>query len=109
MTIETPAAKCPHCGEPLSFQVTTQLMSDSRMSFVLHPNKGELLSARTVGDSITNMEKLLVAVGKDLGVKTTVLVEGLQWTDGSVKVDMIVARHVPGIKQREPVSSGVRK
>ena len=46
------------------------------------------------------MEKLLVAVGKDLGVKTNVLVEGLEWTDGSVKVDMIVARHLPGIKKR---------
>jgi hypothetical protein len=94
--------KCPHCGEPLGFQMTTKLMSDSRMSFVIHPNEGELLSARTVGDSISSMEKLLVAVGKDLGVKTNVLVEGLQWTDGAVKVDMLVARHEPGLKKRTP-------
>jgi hypothetical protein len=100
MAIDTATAKCPKCGEPLSFQMTTQLMSDSRMSFVIHPNKGELLSARTVGDSISSMEKLLVAVGKDLGVKTNVMVEGLEWTDGSVKIDMIIARHEPGIKKR---------
>lgn len=101
MTIDTMEAKCPKCGEPLSFQMTTKLMSDSRMSFVIHPNKGELLSARTVGDSISNMEKILVSVGKELGVKTNVMVEGLEWTDGSVKIDMIVARHMPGITKRE--------
>lgn len=101
MTIETPKVICPKCGEPLSFQMTTELMSDSRMSFVIHPHKGELLSARTVGDSISNTEKLLVAVGKELGVKTNVMVEGLTWTDGSVKVDLIVARHEPGITKRK--------
>lgn len=105
MTVKTPEGiKCPHCGEPIGFQMTTKLMSDSRMSFVIHPNKGELLSARTVGDSISNMEKLLAAVGKELGVKTNVLVEGLEWTDGSVKIDFIVARHEPGITKRKPSS-----
>lgn len=103
MAIDVPpeGVKCPSCGEPIGFKLTTKLMSDSRMSFVIHPNKGELLSARTVGDSISNMEKLLIAVGKDLGVKTQVLIEGLEWTDGSVKIDMIVARHEPGLKKRE--------
>lgn len=107
MAIDTTGAKCPKCGEPLSFQMTTKLMSDSRMSFVIHPNKGELLSARTVGDSITNMEKILVAVGKELGVKTNVMVEGLEWTDGSVKIDMIVARHEPGITKRKRAGGAV--
>ena len=101
MTIEAPEVKCPKCGEPLSYQMAAQLMSDSRMSFVIHPHKGELLSARTVGDSISNMEKLLVAVGKELGVKTNVMVEGLTWADGSVTVDIIVARHEPGITKRK--------
>ncbi|WP_130229318.1 hypothetical protein [Bradyrhizobium sp. Leo121] len=75
------------------------------MSFTIHPNPGELLSARTVGDSITNMEKLLAAVGKEMGVKTNVLVGGLEWNEGCVKVDMIVARHEPGIKKRAAASS----
>lgn len=105
MAIDTSQAKCPKCGEPLSFQMTTKLMSDSRVTFQIQPHKGELLSARTVGDTITNMEKLLVSIGKDMGVKTNVMVEGLQWNDGSVKVDLIIARHEPGVTKRRKASS----
>ena len=102
MTAKTPEnIKCPHCGELLGLQLTTRLMSESRVSFVIEPHKGELLSARTVGDTITNMEKLLVSIGKDMGAKTAVLVEGLHWAEGTVKVDLLLTRHAPGVTKRE--------
>lgn len=92
--------KCPHCQKEIGIELTTRLMSNSRMSFTIHPHEGELLSARTVGDSISNMEKLLNAVGKELGAKTAVMIEGLQWTNGSVKIDFLLTRHEAGVKKR---------
>lgn len=63
------------------------------MSFAVHPQDGELLSAKTVGGTLAQLDKLLTAIGKDLGVKTTVLVNGVSFDKGSVTVDLLVARH----------------
>jgi hypothetical protein len=97
---------CPHCGEALGFQITSRLMDSSRLSFAIHPNKGELLSARNVGGAIEQMEKLLVACGKDLGVKTAVLVEGINFNEGSVTVDLLVTRHDTKVRKRAETSPG---
>lgn len=93
--------KCPHCGGTLGFEVATKLMSESRVSFSLHPHEGEHLSASTVGLSIDNISSLLKAVGDDLGIKTDVLVSGMQYLDGGVTVDLIVARSGANVEQRQ--------
>ena len=92
---------CPKCGEKLSFAVTSQLMNESRMSFEISPNPGELLSARNVGGCIENLDKLLTSIGKDMGAKTTVLIENVSSTEGKIKVDLLLARHKPGVKDRK--------
>jgi hypothetical protein len=92
--------KCPHCGGELGFAVMSKLMDESRMSFSLHPHPGELLNARSVGGAIEAMDKLLTAIGKDLDAKVAVLIEGLSYNNGSIQIDLLVARHDPGVKQR---------
>lgn len=96
---------CPHCGEKLSVEVASKMMDSSRVRFVLHPNKDELLSARTVGGSIEQMEKLLVACGKEAGVRTAVLVEGISFDDGSVTVSLLVTRQDGKVQKRQAAES----
>lgn len=91
---------CPHCGKDIGLEMVARLKSQSRMSFTFHPHPGELMSARTIGGSLENLEKLLVAVGRELGVKTQVLVEGVSSIDGSITIDLLLARHEPGIAKR---------
>lgn len=97
---------CPKCGEHLSFEVTSELMDRSRMTFKISPNKGELLSARNVGGAIEQMDKLLVSIGKDMGAKTAVLIEGITTTEGSVEVNLLVTRHDPVVKKRASTRPG---
>jgi hypothetical protein len=94
--------KCPHCGGELYFGIKSKLMDSSRMSFTMHPHEGELLSAKTIGGAIAAIDELLVAVGDELGVKTLVGVEGITYTNGSVKVDLLLARHQNGVEKRGP-------
>lgn len=100
---ETPIepTKCPNCGHSLSYEVMTKIMDDSRVSFSLHPHEGELLSAKTVGGALENIEGLFVSVGKELGAKTSCLVEDIQFDRGSVTIKLLLARHDPGIKKRK--------
>lgn len=92
--------KCPKCGEPLGLKLTARLMNESRMSFVLKPHPGELLSARNVGGIIEQMEKLLVAIGKEMGAKTAVLVEGITSEEGAITVNLLLTRLGKEIIQR---------
>jgi hypothetical protein len=93
--------ECPHCGNPLSMEITSRLMNTSRVSFEMKPHKGELLQASTVGKSLASMEALYVAVGKELGVKVVATVEGVTFSEGAVKFDLLLTRHEPGIRKRE--------
>ena len=91
---------CPHCGAELSVEVVSAVMDSSRMAIELSPHDGELLSASNVGGALADMHKLLSAVGREIGVKTNVLVEGVSFVDGKVKFNLLVCRHAPGIRRR---------
>lgn len=84
---------CPHCGKPLGIEAVTKIMRKSRMSLNLKPEPGSFLSTRAVGGSIEQMGTLLDAVGKDLGVKSHTIVEGISTSeDGTIKVDLLITR-----------------
>ena len=92
---------CPKCGEKLSFELTSQLMDSSRVSFSLEPHKGELLSAATVGKALAALDGLYGAVAKEIGAKVTTNIENITFSEGGVKFDLLLTRHEPGIKKRK--------
>lgn len=89
--------KCPHCEKAIGIGLTTKLMNESRMSFQISPAPGELLTAYNVGMALANMDKLLVAIGKDMDAKTVVGLEGVSCVDGTVKFDLLLARQGGGV------------
>ena len=92
--------KCPNCGTAIGLDLVSKAMENSRVSFSLQPHPGELLSAAAVGKALAAMEGLFVAVGKELGVKTTVNVEGIEFADGGVKFNLLLARHEGSVGKR---------
>jgi hypothetical protein len=100
---DEPTAKinCPHCGGELHYDTVSRIMDRSRVSMKLYPHKGEMMQAHTVGGVITQMEKLQVAVAKEIGLKIILSVEKITTdADGAIKIDFLLARHEPGIKKR---------
>lgn len=95
--------KCPACGAAIGVEVVSKAMENSRVSFSLQPHPGEFLSAGTVGKALAAMEDIFVAVGKELGVKTTLNVEGIECVDGAVKFNLMLARHERPVGKRAPV------
>lgn len=91
---------CQNCGEPLHFEAVSEIMNRSKMSMVIEPHEGELLSAETVGGTLTQMSKLLKAMGKDLGHSVNVCVSGLNFDAGKIRFDVVVARQDGKIKPR---------
>lgn len=86
---------CPHCSKKLGLEVTSKLMNESRVSFVMTPHPGELLQAKTVGGSIAEIAKIMIANDRDLGCRTTVLVEGISCKDGEITARFLLCRHKP--------------
>ena len=52
--------------------------------------EGERLSAKTLGGTITEFEKLLVAVAKDVGVKVHVFIESLEYKAHEATVGFLI-------------------
>lgn len=97
----TKPAVCPHCGGTLHSELISKLMSESRVSFVIHPHPGEQLSAATFGKALGYIDKALCASGEAVGVKTHVLIDRLSSEDGSLRADLLVTRIERGVTQRE--------
>lgn len=86
------ATKCPHCQEPISVGMVAELTAESRFKFVLTPELGALLSAKTVGGTISEMEKLIVGEAKRDGFRAKLLVEKITAIDGEIVIEFLVAR-----------------
>ena len=92
MTEEAPTL-CPHCGGALGLSLVAKLKSESRMSYTVHPKDGELITAETLGGTINQVSKMLKAIGRELGVKTVVMIEGISTTpEGGLKTDLLICR-----------------
>lgn len=95
-----PGLTCPKCGEQMTIELVSKALDTSRVSFSMQPHPGEFLSASNVGKALTAMEGVFIAVGKELGVRTTVTVESIDCTDGGVKFNLLLARHEGKVGKR---------
>lgn len=90
------AFNCPHCGKTTEVETFAALDKDSRMTFSLMPKEGSLIMAGTVGGTLTNMENMLKAVGEEIGIETSVFVEGVRTDEnGGLNFDLCIVRNAP--------------
>jgi hypothetical protein len=74
-TITQRGVPCPHCKEPLTFEMVAKAAAETELSFKLTPRPGEMLDLETIGGSLSNFSKLLKAVGKSIDHKTMVMLK----------------------------------
>jgi hypothetical protein len=87
------AIVCPHCGKPLDFELVSKFSALSRVSFVLSPQPGEFLQARTVGGALENLDKLYAAVAKEMGHMVTTTVTNVTCESGRITFELAIARY----------------
>lgn len=88
---------CPHCGGAIVIGEAAKAPPETVMQLVLRPKAGQMLSAETVGGTLTALEKLLRATGKQLGAKTFTAVQGVTVNDGEVVFDLRIVNAPPGL------------
>lgn len=67
--------KCPNCQTDL--KISDKFADEQVLHFSIK-YEGDMLSARTVHGTLAQVEKLLIATGKDIGVKTRVYVHSIK-------------------------------
>lgn len=86
--------ECPHCKGKVPFALVSRFANQSRIAFRLVPAPGELLQADTVGSTVVNLQKVLEASGRHVGVPTVVLVEGVDVDgEGGITFKLLVSRY----------------
>lgn len=86
-------AKCPKCDEPISIDIVAKAMEQSTMRFSYKPGNGELMDVASVMRSVEAAAMLIVAVGKETGVKTRVMLKECSTSaDGELRFDLLITR-----------------
>lgn len=84
---------CPHCNEPLTFEMVAKAAAETDLSFKITPKAGELLDVETIGGSLINFSNLLKAAGKQLDHKTMVMLKRTEThADGALEFVVMICR-----------------
>ena len=84
---------CPNCAHEFDMAFVAKMGEQSVLHWRLTPAPGELLDAKTIGDSLTKIRDLLKSFGRDAGVPTEVLVKSATTLeDGTIDIELLVTR-----------------
>lgn len=90
--------KCPNCGTGLSMEV--QVPPEQRIFIEITSDQAHRMAARTIGETIVDMEKLLRAVGQQAGDPVEVFLDSFNVTDNKVKIGFFVVSNPNQRKQK---------
>ncbi len=76
--------ECPKCSHEIDVEPIAVLAGEHTVSMKLFPTPGGSLSPKTVGGVMCEFEKLLVACGREGGLKTSVAVKNLATDENGV-------------------------
>ncbi|MGE0853312.1 MAG: hypothetical protein AB7O44_27495 [Hyphomicrobiaceae bacterium] len=97
---------CPKCGEPIAARIWARAMDQHRMVISLAPKPGDHLAAHTVGGSLSDIDRLLKAAGREIGVKTLTLLERVETTEaGELRFHLLIT-NVRGNDRNKSRNSG---
>lgn len=85
------SVKCPHCEQSFPVALAAYVPDEQRMSIEIG-HKSPFISARTLGETMSNMNDLLIAVAKDIGSKVAVMVESCELSNGKATINFIISR-----------------
>jgi len=78
--------QCPHCAEQISADVIAEIPAQTDLTICLEITPGQHCQAKTIAGVIQNFADMQIAVGKELGVETSVYVVGLSYEENRISV-----------------------
>ena len=95
--------KCPKCNEPFNVEAHAYVPKDQTMYMKL-TCKSELFAARTIGESIVNMEALQRGVAKNLGYKVAVFLKSVELKPNEITIGFQIIN--AGFTTRSAIQKG---
>lgn len=82
-------SKCPHCGETFVVSRVAGLPERQVLHMRLESESGSF-SAKTIGGVITEFDKLLKAVARDVGGKVHVFIDSVERTEKTIDFGFLI-------------------
>lgn len=79
--------ECPKCHEKL--EAVACVPETQKFSMELQ-FEGDCLSARTLGGTITNTDKLLVAIAKEAGAKVATMIDSIEFKPHCARINFVI-------------------
>jgi hypothetical protein len=90
MTNEHLPISCPHCQGKFHVAAAATIPDEQKLVMTIEHSAGPYIAATTLGDTITNTGKLLMAVAKEIGGKTAVMVEKVELEHGKAAIHFVI-------------------
>jgi hypothetical protein len=98
--------KCPHCSGDIHIEAGLRLPPETSVRWAITPKPGEMLSADTVGGTLTDVRKLFRSLGRELGVTTETLVEKIEMNGETIVFHLRVINAPKEVRQRIAALTG---
>lgn len=86
--------KCPHCEESFSVGMAATIPAEQKLTMTLE-HTSPFIAATTLGETISNMSKLLGAVADEIGGKVAVMVESCVLEQGKATINFVITSVKP--------------
>jgi hypothetical protein len=87
--------QCPNCKS--EFSINAKVPDKQKMELSIK-YEGDIISAQTVAQTIANIDKTLVSIGKDLGVKSHVFLSYIEQKEHEIKFGLLITGNSPDLK-----------
>lgn len=84
---------CPNCAHEAELEECSKLDAENSVHFKLYPKPGSLMTAKTVGGTLSALEGLLRALAKEHNMKADVLVESVSTENGAIDFALRILNH----------------
>lgn len=90
MSAEQLPIACPHCKGEFHVAAMATIPDEQKLIMTIEHSAGPYIAATTLGDTITNTGKLLMAVAEEIGGKTAVMVEKCELVHGKASIHFVI-------------------
>ncbi len=82
---------CPSCQAEIACELEAVLPEETSLTFVFQIEPGQMIQAKTLSGVVGAFDDMQRAIGEEVGVTTTTLIEKLETADNEIRITFRIA------------------
>lgn len=99
---------CPKCKEKFAVVASARRQAETVLTYELTLEPGHMVSASTVGESISAFERLMKVMSKDMGGTCLTLIKDMSLKDNKIRFDFLIVTNESALYEKNAPKRATR-